>query len=305
MKSELMKYNNAQIIHSVDDLGRIGKMMAISGYFQDARDAAQASVKIMAGMEMGFGPFASMTGIYIIKGNPSVGANLMASAVKNNPKYDFRVRKMEDDEVAIEFFERIDGKYDSLGISKFSKEDAQRAGTQNMGKFPRNMLFARAISNGIRWFCPDVFNGSVAYTPDELGAQVDDDGNVTDIPQVVDVQPEPETELETPEPVEPEAEPEPAPEPEKPAFDEIAFLQKFSRPSWVSGMNRAKAEGMLDRNGEAYGDKDTEELFHMFRTIVSKIDTASEDKKAVYKEKIEAICEILQCRKVEKTYKEA
>ena len=43
----------------------------------------------------------------------------------------------------------------------------------NWRKYPRNMLFARAISNGARWYCPDLFGGSPVYTPDELGAEVD------------------------------------------------------------------------------------------------------------------------------------
>jgi hypothetical protein len=34
------------------------------------------------------------------------------------------------------------------------------------------MLFARAMSNGAKWFCADVFGGPV-YTPDELGAAID------------------------------------------------------------------------------------------------------------------------------------
>jgi hypothetical protein len=38
------------------------------------------------------------------------------------------------------------------------------------------MLFARAMSNGVRWFCPDVFSGNTVYTPDELGAETDDNG---------------------------------------------------------------------------------------------------------------------------------
>ena len=49
-----------------------------------------------------------------------------------------------------------------------------------MNKFPRNMLFARAISNGARWYCPDLFNGNAVYVPEELGAVVDGDGNVID-----------------------------------------------------------------------------------------------------------------------------
>jgi hypothetical protein len=34
------------------------------------------------------------------------------------------------------------------------------------------MLYARALSNGAKWYCPDVFGGPI-YTPDELGAVVD------------------------------------------------------------------------------------------------------------------------------------
>ena len=66
MSSELAM-RNTSIIKDVDDLSRIGKMMAESGYFTDARQAAQAGVKVLAGQEMGFGPFASMTGIYVIQ----------------------------------------------------------------------------------------------------------------------------------------------------------------------------------------------------------------------------------------------
>jgi hypothetical protein len=60
-------------------------------------------------------------------------------------------------------------------------EDAKRAnltGKDNWTKYPRNMLFARALSNGQKWYAPDVFNGATVYTPDELGAVTDEDGNV-------------------------------------------------------------------------------------------------------------------------------
>ena len=38
-------------IRDIDDLGRVGKMLAQSNYFSDASDIAKASVKVMAGME--------------------------------------------------------------------------------------------------------------------------------------------------------------------------------------------------------------------------------------------------------------
>ena len=189
--TELMNTNTG-IVRSVDDLARIGKMMAESGYFTDARQAAQAGVKVLAGQEMGFGAFASMTGIYIIQGRPSVSANLMASAVKSNPRYDYRVREMSEQVCKIEYFEIIAGHRESIGMSEFTLADARKAGTKNLEKFPRNMLFARAMSNGIRWFCPDVFSGNATYTPEELGADVDEDGNIIDIPSIEVIQPKTE-----------------------------------------------------------------------------------------------------------------
>lgn len=177
----IQKYGTSD---NLDNLQRMAKMLATSGYF-DAKGSievqiAQTATKIMAGAEMGFGPFASVNGIHIISGKPSIGANLMASAVKSSGRYDYRVKEMSKEKCVLEFFERIGDKRESLGISEFTKEDATAAGTQNMAKFARNMMFARALSNGVRWYCPDIFSGNVVYVPEELGAEVDGDGNVVE-----------------------------------------------------------------------------------------------------------------------------
>ena len=181
MSNDLVKASDVNI----DELKRLGIMLATSGYFETAgnRDAAiaQMCVKVLAGRELGFGPFASVNGIHVIKGKPAISANLMAAAVKSSPRYDYKVRQMDANAVKIEFFEIVDGKRESLGISEFTKENATDAGTQNMGKFARNMMFARAMSNGVKWFCPDVFDGNAVYVPEELGATVDGDGNVIDV----------------------------------------------------------------------------------------------------------------------------
>ena len=171
-------------ISSIGEIQQVARLLAMSNYF-DAKGngeqaIAQLATKILAGQEMGYGPFASVQGIHVIQGKPTMSANLMASAVKNSARYDYRVRQMEDTAVSVEFFERIGGKLESLGVSTFTIEDAKKAGTQNLQKFARNMLFARAMSNGVHWYCPDVFFGSAVYTPDELGAQVDADGEYID-----------------------------------------------------------------------------------------------------------------------------
>jgi hypothetical protein len=165
-------------VRNMDDLARLGNMLASSGYFTDARDAAQCGVKVLAGLEMGFGAFASMSGIHLISGKPAIGANLMAARVKASGKYDYKVRELTPAVCHLEFFQGSE----SLGPSVFTIEDARKAGTKNLDKFPRNMLFARALSNGVRWYCPDVFLGSTVYTPEELGADVNEDGDLITVP---------------------------------------------------------------------------------------------------------------------------
>ena len=164
-------------IQSMDDLARLSDMMVKSGFFEDCKTAAQAGAKIMAGLEIGVPAFAALSGIHIIKGKAAIGANLMAAKIKGSGKYDYRVTRHDDEACCITFYQ---GK-DVIGTSEFTSEDARRMGTQNMQKMPKNMLFARAMSNGVKWYCPDVFLGAPVYTPDELGAQVDEDGEVINV----------------------------------------------------------------------------------------------------------------------------
>ena len=144
----------------------IGKAFAESGMFPDIKSAAQAIVKIQAGQEIGIPPFAAMSGIHIIQGKPTIGAGVMASCVKGSGKYDYRVVESTEAVCSIDFFQ---GK-EKIGNSTFTIADAKKAGTKNLDKFPKNMLFARAMSNGVKWFTPDVFAGPV-YTPEEFYVQ--------------------------------------------------------------------------------------------------------------------------------------
>lgn len=177
--------------NELETIQRTGRMLAASGYFdakgESAQSIAMMATKILAGREIGIGPFAAVNGIHIIKGKPSIGANLLAASVKGSGRYDYRVRELTDKVCKIEFFQRSGDKLESLGISEFTAEDARKAQTQNMDKYPKNMLFARAMSNGVRFYVPDVFNGNAVYVPEELGAEVDGDGNVIDVtPRRVD-----------------------------------------------------------------------------------------------------------------------
>ena len=156
-----------QIVKSAADALTIGETFHKSGMFSDIKSAQQAVVKIMAGAEMGISPFAAMSGIHIIQGKPTIGAGLMAARVKGFGKYDYRVLEHTDKVCSIEFGEKVPGGLKSLGTSTFTIEDAKKAGTKNIDRFPKNMLFARAMSNGVKWYTPDIYESPV-YVPEEM-----------------------------------------------------------------------------------------------------------------------------------------
>lgn len=155
----------------LDKIARISRAMVASGYFQDVRSVAQAAVKILAGSELGIPPLASMVGIYIVQGRVQLSAQVMAGLIKKSGRYDYRVREHTTTKCAIEFFEQGE----SLGTSEYSIEDAKRAGLIRSGQrgpstweaHPRNMLWARSMSNGAKWFCPDLLAGPT-FVPGEL-----------------------------------------------------------------------------------------------------------------------------------------
>lgn len=165
------------------DVMTLGKILAQSGYFKDTRDAAQAIVKVLAGRELGFGPIASMMGVKVTsQGAIILAANLQAAAVRRSGVYDYEITELTDDRCSITFLRKSPktGEWVKSGDSTFTIKDLDRAeagklvapgATRTMkDRFPRNMLFARAISNGVKWFCPDVTSGIPVYDESELPA---------------------------------------------------------------------------------------------------------------------------------------
>jgi hypothetical protein len=172
-------------LHSVDDLQRLARLFSASGLFgrptgNPDQHMAECAIKILAGAECGFGPFASSAGVAVINGKPGFGANLLAQAIKRHPLYDYRVLEKTDQVCRIKF---LAGK-EELGVETFTIQMAERANLIGKGgpwkQYPEAMLFARCLSAGMRTHCPDALGGAPAYTPEELGAQgqIDENGVV-------------------------------------------------------------------------------------------------------------------------------
>jgi len=257
-----------QVVSTYDEVERAAKAMVASGYFADTKAISQGIVKILAGQEIGFGPFASMNGVYIIQGKPSFGANMMAAAVKASGRYNYRVTEMSDKACEIAFFENGQ----QCGSSRFTIDDAKKAGTKNLDKFARNMLFARAMSNGVRWYCPDVMNGSAIYTPEELGVETDEDGKPLDpiISEVIDVEPVQEKSRSQ-------------------ISAELGF--GFDEPAKDEPMTIEKAYAIKNSEGIEYGKLTVDKLSVMPIGInrALKHNDLTPEKRAEYLEKLEAI----------------
>ena len=143
----------------------VASVFRASGMFPDIQSEAAAATKIIIGRGLGITDFDAMSGLHIIKGKAVLAANLMAAAIKRAGKYDYRAM-VTDDEARIEFRQRTqDGGWETIGITSFTMDDAKRAGLggDNWRKYPKAMLFARAISAGYKAHCPDALGAAPVY----------------------------------------------------------------------------------------------------------------------------------------------
>jgi hypothetical protein len=159
-------------VKSVDDLARLAKVFAASGLFgrsgNQETQVAECAIRLMAGMEAGFSPFASATGIHIINGRPAFSSSLLAQAVRRHPAYDYRVLEKTSTVCRIKFLAHGQ----ELGVETFTIEMAERAQllkNPTWKAYPEAMLFSRALTAGMRTHCPDALGGHTAYSPEELG----------------------------------------------------------------------------------------------------------------------------------------
>ena len=169
------------------ELASEAAVMVASGFFKDTRTTAQALVKIMAGRELGFTAFQSMKYIHIFETKQGVqmqiGYPLVAARINASPHYRYEVEEHTDTACRIAFYRLSEGGERKLGVSALSIEEARRAGLTNnptWTNWPRTMLFARALTNGAKWYCAEVLGGhdvgAEPYFEGEAPVVVDDEG---------------------------------------------------------------------------------------------------------------------------------
>lgn len=173
MSSSLMPISSP----SPDDLAEIEKVAAHlvkSGFFPDARDVSRAVAKILFGRAIGLDALSSMTGIQLVQGKPQLSAGTMARLIKGSGRYRYTIDELTDKVCTITLYERVDtsaSTWEWFKHQPFTRKIEEYAHLVKLNdtwrKYPRNMLFARTISDVAKMLCPEVFGGS-SYLPDEL-----------------------------------------------------------------------------------------------------------------------------------------
>ncbi len=209
-----------------EELSGMAKAFIASGMFKDVTAISQAIVKVQAGKELGIPPVYAMQNINMIKGKLCTSANTMALLIKRSGRYNYRITEHTDLVCNIKFLELEDNKWVEVGESKFTMEDAKRAKLvypdSAWVKYPRAMLFSRAISQGARLYTPDAIGG--VYTSEEIKAF---DGPVGDEPEPITVTEEPQAE--------------PAAKKPPPTAEQIAQAEKNAKELWPKNPPNAEA----------------------------------------------------------------
>lgn len=140
----------------------------------------EGTVKLLFCLEAGLHLSTANTGLYIVNGKLAVQSNVIAAKLRQHPNYDYEIKEHTDKVCTIEIW-RLgrSGEWGIAGVSSFTIEEARKADLLKKDvwmHYPKNMLFGRALTNGYRWYAPDVF-GMPLYIPEELGMKVDGEGS--------------------------------------------------------------------------------------------------------------------------------
>lgn len=151
---------------------QVSEALFKSGLFPNVRNSYGAFAIVEYGHELGIGPMTSLQTMAIVSGKICMAAQMMlALAVKAGVNYKIIVSTNEKAEIQF--------KGDTEYVSAFSIEDAKKAGIykaqSGWEKYPKNMCFWRAVTQGIRVVKPGVVLGLYAIEELQDAPAIDSD----------------------------------------------------------------------------------------------------------------------------------
>lgn len=173
----------SELVPHTDVPADIDQQMRLAGVLADSTllpahlrgKPANVLVVMQGARALNIPAFWALQSLHVIEGKLGMGADLMRALVLA-AGHQFRVVKRDFDEAVVEI-KRSDR--DEPYRANYTWKEAQEAeltGKANWKRYRRAMLVARATGIAVRDECPEVLFG-VLYTPDELGAVTDDEGD--------------------------------------------------------------------------------------------------------------------------------
>lgn len=211
------------------------KLLAESTLVPDVYRGKPANVYLVLslGDALGIKPVTALSSIAVVKGRPTMSAELMRALVQQHG-HRFRIEASTATEAVI-ICARKEWPEDT-SVFTFTMEDAQLAGlsgSETYKKHPKAMLLARATTMACRAMFADVIQG-ISYTPDELEPTTAQ--KVQDAMPDVWVTPEPKA-------IEPEA------VVEAPAVEQESFLVEPTKEEVELAEAKATAANAMQKAG--------------------------------------------------------
>jgi hypothetical protein len=144
--------------------------LARSGSY-DGADARTLLPRVALGLAVGADPASGASNITISKSKAVFSAAFQAALLVRRGVVRYDIVSASEECVELAWFR--DGR--KVGVSRFTIAEAKRANLTNKSvwqHYPEDLLFARALTRGIRRFAPETLAGFPAYTAEEMGADV-------------------------------------------------------------------------------------------------------------------------------------
>lgn len=165
---------------AIGNLQKASQSLFQSGLYPNTKNPHGAYAIVQYGYELGIGPMMALQNINLIQGRPAASGQLMLSLAMSRG-VTLHVEEESIERCAI-LFKRGSMEY----RSEFTADDAKTAGLSgkdNWRKWPKEMLYWRAVAKGVRRIAPEAVMG--LYTPDEVSS-----GDVVDVAPVQSVKAE-------------------------------------------------------------------------------------------------------------------
>jgi hypothetical protein len=196
MTAEIVRANAPLPAQSLDASVRFAQLLSDADLLpkQFVGKPANVLYAVEYGRTLGIAPVAAITGIHVIEGKPSASSGLIGGLVR---QAGHKLRVRGNDREAVAQIVRADDPDWTYEVT-WTLERAVQAGLCQIKdnkpwardrngkptaweKYPAAMLKARAITEVARDACEDVLFG-LHYTPEELGAVVNQDGEPVEAP---------------------------------------------------------------------------------------------------------------------------